>query len=399
MSLWQKVSEKFERISSSYKEKTPTDATKSEAVRQAPKKAERSRFFKLLKTKDEQRILEYIATSTFELEEVDSISGFTPLLFAAKNKLWLVAEKLIEMGANIQAQTHYDKFSVFELVSEGKNIELSKRLIEMGVPIFNRKRYQIWRQPLYYAVNADSIELFEWMLEKLLREERLNYTEEAYLRNLFGECAGYAHSEAMIRCLVKHGADLNAISQETATSALVTMTRRANAPLLRVLLELGADPNQQIASPLLPIQRLTPLMISVRKGNLEVVDLLASVTNIDALSGVGPVFSEEDMPPAIMGQTALYYAVAIDAYEVAKCLMAHGPRLDILDEIGNTILQQAVKNQSIKMIDLLLPLSPDITIVNPIFKQSVLTFAEEKYPEIHKYLLANMHKQACRQPL
>lgn len=388
MNLWQRAWDKIKSLDSLFPKE------KSKVIKQNYKKAERSELFQRLKSKNEEQILEFINTSTFEIEEVDLVSGLTPLLFAARLRLWAVVERLIEMGADIHVKSYAEKLTVIELALKGRNLRLARDLIERGVHVLNKDNVGRDGQPLVFAVEADAVGLFEWMMGWVHNSGELGLYDDVGLACVLGECAASAKSEGMLRAVMRHKPNLNNGTLLTGNTPMLTVVGRGDLEFARIMLEHGADPNFQFSFYTMAVNGVTPLMLAADRGDLEMVRLLAPVSNLDAVSGETLSFLGGERHER--GQTALYYAVKKDHHEVAEFLIDSGHRLDILDEWGFPILGLAIINRSTRMLNLLLPGSPDIAVPTQEDNPSMLDFAKEKFPEIYSYLVANQHKQKCR---
>lgn len=214
MNLWQRVSDKVKELVSSlpYKKEGGEKFVppKSRVIRKNYVKAVRSGLFAALKSKNQERILEFIETEEFDLEEVDAISGLTPLLFALKYEQWAAVEKLLELGANVNFKTNCGRYSAVGLAFEGKNVALAKRLLEKGAPIFvepSAGAYEI--EPLYHGVLSDDLGLMKWMLERVVSEKGFDSSRRSSFENVLGEYMGFAKSKDMIRLLLEYGGDIN----------------------------------------------------------------------------------------------------------------------------------------------------------------------------------------------
>src|SRR5262249_37648234 len=73
---------------------------------------------------------------------------------------------------------------------------------------------------------------------------------------------------AKTRLLLDHGADVNAISNDSRTALMVAAARPGGGAVVKLLLDRGADPNPKTLSP--------PLLEAATAGDAETLELLLS---------------------------------------------------------------------------------------------------------------------------
>jgi ankyrin repeat protein len=145
-----------------------------------------------------------------------------------------------------------------------------------------------------------------------------------------------------VRALVSHGADVNALHgphkpnggalNKTKATAFLLAAETGDVPLMKLLLELGADPK------LVNIDHCTPLLAATGVGILS---------NGDESAGT------ED-----------------DAIEAVKLLLDSGADINSVDDGGNSALHGAVYENRSKLIEYLAEHGADINIWNRPNKRS-----------------------------
>lgn len=244
MNLWEKATDKLKAIYSYFQ---PLNTkVENKVIKQNYKKAERSELFLLLKSRNEDRVLEYLENGGVDVEEVDLISGLTPLLYAIKHRQWYVTEKLLELGADVNfIPVNSFDFTV-TLAFRGKNYILVKQLIEKGMPVIPVDpsfSYVIQAQPICLGVMSDNLIMTRWLLERVVAEEIKEPSDQWGFENTMGESIGFAKSKEMIELLLEFGAKINYCCSYVGKTPLTRLVERQENELAVFLLNKGANPN------------------------------------------------------------------------------------------------------------------------------------------------------------
>lgn len=133
-------------------------------------------------------------------------------------------------------------------------------------PSLTAQRYGGWTL-LHHAAAAGSLEVVELLLKNGADPNTLDRGRHTPLYSVANGCASPA-GPAIVRTLVKAGANINAHAGATRSTPLHMAARRGHAEIVRTLLELGADPDLRDA------KRATPLERAVNCRKKEVADLL-----------------------------------------------------------------------------------------------------------------------------
>ncbi|OXU20433.1 hypothetical protein TSAR_006976 [Trichomalopsis sarcophagae] len=161
---------------------------------------------------------EYIELVEIFLEKAASVNapakeGITPLLFAAgtMERCSEIIPLLIRHGADISAKDYSDEnvLHYLSFASGKKNavVDMARDFIQRGIPV-DKKSLLCEHQPIHYAARMGKLELTLLYLD--------------------------------------HGADVNALTADGSSPLHYAATSPGNAPLLRALLERGANVHQRI---------------------------------------------------------------------------------------------------------------------------------------------------------
>jgi uncharacterized protein len=138
-----------------------------------------------------------------------------------------------------------------------------------------------------------------------------------------------------VREAVDASADVNAQDPVSGENILAIAARMTKAPIVQLLIERGADPNNsRTVTP--------PLSAAVTKGDLELVRTLLDC-------GAAIDVRDED------GATPLMDAAAGGHLDVVKELLVRGANAMLKDRFGNTALRYATEKNHADVCKLLLP--------------------------------------------
>jgi ankyrin repeat protein len=231
--------------------------------------------------------------------------GLTALVFAAREGDMESARALLDGGADVNQATSYGWTPLLTAVNN-RNYRLAQMLIERGADV-NKANNGGWT-PLYLATDNRNIEGGDYPVQKadiehleiirLLLEKGANANarvkDQTLTRTIFtmqwffedGATpfvrAAQSSDVELMQLLLKHGADPKAATANgdnalTAAGGIgwvegVTYerSREANLQTIRMLLDLGLDPNHQ------NIEGRSALMGAAMKGRTEVIELLVA---------------------------------------------------------------------------------------------------------------------------
>jgi ankyrin repeat protein len=242
----------------------------------------------------------------------------TALIYAARSGVIDAAQALLDAGADVNQTSRYG-WSPLLAATQNANYRMGVFLVEHGADV-NLVNKGAW-SPLYVATDNRNIEGGDYPT-RTPDMDTLEY----------------------IKFLLDHGADVNhriVESSETRTvftnqwldengaTAFLRASQSGDLPLMKMLVEYGADPhiNTELG--------ITPLAVAAGIGWVEgVTTEWSPEQTVEAVKyllelGIDPNFQADT------GRVALHGAAHKGATEVVKVLVAAGAKLDIRD-FGNT---------------------------------------------------------------
>ena len=153
--------------------------------------------------------------------------------------------------------------------------------------------------------------------------------------------ASYTGKADVIDYLVAHGADVNYKDGEGFTP-IYTAARENNPDIVKILLDYGANPDEQLTTPGYSIKNNTALTRTVEKQDFETIQVLVEHgANINI--------------PNENGETALYLAVEHQNVEIATYLLEHGADPTIENKNGISSQHLAKKLDNPRLSEMLCP--------------------------------------------
>jgi ankyrin repeat protein len=242
----------------------------------------------------------------------------TALVYAARSGAIDAARVLLDAGADVNQTTRYG-WSPLLAATQNRNYLMGKFLIERGadVNIANRGG---WTN-LYLATDNRNVEGGDYPT----REPDMDHLE--YIKYLLD--AGADVDARLTESTETRTVFTNQWLDEDGASAFLRASQSGDVPLMKMLLEYGADPH------IYTNLGVTPLAVAAGIGWVEgVTTEWSTAQTVEAVKmlldlGIDPNYQADT------GRTALHGAAHKGATEVAKVLVEAGARLDIRD-FGNT---------------------------------------------------------------
>jgi uncharacterized protein len=254
----------------------------------------------------------------------------TPLMIGASEGYFDIVKILIEAGANVNEVGRCGESALFQAAIYGHE------------NIFN------------YLLTLTDEKLIQKAKEEFLKGIRIKYIEEnasPIINDL--TYAIYEENEDLAKTILRNwnnSININGYN-ESGVSPLFCAVRQRSIDLIKLILELGADPNigreedgYNIASLMIvPEARWT-------KESLTILSLL-----LNAGADVNVRYSQD-------GYNALMYYINCPAYnekerkisdKAVKMLLDHGSDVNVIDKKGNTVLSLAKATGNTKIIQLL----------------------------------------------
>lgn len=257
--------------------------------------------------------------------------GMTPLLYAARQGHTATAHVLLDAGADIEASEANGIAPLLMAISNDR-MALAALLIERGADLDAQDWYG--RSPLWSAVNVRNLYLHNETFEHIVEREPVL---------------------DVIRSLLEHGADPNPRTQEsppvrehllavtgtlewvdfTGQTPFLTAALAGDVPVMRLLLEHGADPHIGTYGGTTPLMAAAGINWVVSQTYTEGPDALLEAVKLCVELGldVNAVNS--------MGLTAVHGAANRGSDAIIEYLVSEGARLDVADNEGRTPLDWA----------------------------------------------------------
>jgi ankyrin repeat protein len=254
--------------------------------------------------------------------------GFTPLLFAAQYGATAVARVLADAGADLNAADpdgitpmmmaivngHYD--TAAELARKGANVNAVDRA---------------GRSALFFATDMHTM---EWLFSRPVAQPSGDMDSVAMVKFLL-ELGANVNARTTARGFILHHNASGNANLIGGSTPLMKAATTSDLPLLKMLLEHGADPN-------IPTQNhTTPMMAAAGLGWADISSLGTEDDTIEVIKILiergADVNAFNDL-----GETALHGAAQRGADRVVQFLADQGARLDAKDRRGRTPLDEAI---------------------------------------------------------
>lgn len=242
----------------------------------------------------------------------------TALVYAARTGSIEVAKVLLEAGADVNQTTRYG-WSPLLAATHNQNYQMAKFLIENGADV-NLANKGGWT-PLYLATDNRNIEGGDYPT----RTPDMDTLE--FIKFLLD--SGADPNARIIESTETRTVFTNQWLDEEGATAFLRASQSGDLPLMKMLIEYGADPHINTAL------NITPLAVAAGIGWVEGVTFEWSTEQtIEAVKYLLELGIDPNVQAAT-GRTALHGAAHKGATEVVKILAAAGAKLDTRD-YGNT---------------------------------------------------------------
>jgi ankyrin repeat protein len=255
--------------------------------------------------------------------------GFTALMFAARQGAMDAARVLIRAGADVN-KTEPDGISPLLAATINGHYDMASMLVERGANVHLTDMAGV--SPLYQTVDMHTLE-FAANRPPPKWEDALDPV-------------------ALVRVLLDYGADPNvalkrqrpprkgdqifgdSLMIEGATPFFLA-AKRADLPIMRLLLEYGADPHAAPARP-----RTSALMAAAGVGWREGTSMASERDSLEAVKLLWDLGGVDINAASVARQTALHGAAFRGATSIIQFLADKGARLDLKDVNGRTALDE-----------------------------------------------------------
>ena len=246
-----------------------------------------------------------------------SARGFTPLLFAAREGHAGILDRLVDAGAGVDDTLPANGMSALVLAVYNAHYDVANALLELGA-------------------DPDAAGNGWTALHQVVWTRRPNLGRNPPFPVPLGELDAFD----LVRALAAHGADLDArqtqeprdgnrnLLKRIGSTPLLQAAKVADADMMRLLVELGADPS------LTTDEGVTPLMAAAGVGIWKIGENPG--TNEEALAAVELAWEQgNDVNAAdTSGDTALHGAVHRGAGNIVRFLVDKGANIDAVNGKG-----------------------------------------------------------------
>jgi ankyrin repeat protein len=300
-------------------------------------------------------------------------AGVTPLILAAQTQTVDTVRLLLDKRAALNAQDDQGNTPLSMAAGFG-NSAIAYLLVERGANVNPTTKTVT---PLMGAAQHGDAGLVRFLLDHGARVND-GAAGGAALLSAINSSYGKNDHTAIVALLLARGASPNLGPR--SQSPLVTAAPRGKPELVRLLLDHGADVNA------VDVNHMTPLLAAITMTGFGPVGDSARATVVKMLIDHGADVNARGKED---GRTPLFAAVehggdltnfmpgaptpvdfqknAAIATEVVRTLLDHGARLDARDRLGTTPLQAAVSSSSVntETINLLLARGADVNAPDP----------------------------------
>ncbi len=276
----------------------------------------------------------------YELSPADvEGGGNTLLVYVVKNGYIKTAQKLIEMGADLEARDKDGDTPVFYAVGS-ERIDMVELFIKNNADIHtvNNKK----ETTLIHAVKTGNLEMTAFLIANKVD---VNAKDEDGKTALM-YAAKHGDVEAM-KLLIANNANVND-SDKYGKTALMYAAEYGNAKAVKLLIDNQADVNAQ------DNYRKTVLMYAASEKNTASTAKTGAVTKVLLANNADVTIKDE------YDQTALVYAINNGNIAAMKALIDAKVAVNLKDRYDKTPLIHAVEKLNVVAIELLLQNGADI---------------------------------------
>ncbi|MHB9147646.1 MAG: ankyrin repeat domain-containing protein [Candidatus Amoebophilus sp.] len=319
---------------------------------------------------------QYAASLLVGLEadiEIQDINGNTPLHLAVQLGNMAMVEHLISLGVYKNKQNNQSNTPLHMAITGGQT-EIAKKLIDLGASKNTEDKYG--NEALHLAIEQSNSELVSYLIQKgigLYWKNKLGLSP-VDLASVKGRL------DYVQQMFASRHSEINNISWQDGLTHLHRAVQRRDLALLKVLLNLGANKDEQEQpGKIFPLSskdkqqspHRTPLHFAVEQEDIAIIKcLIAAGANKSipdrngktpiqyALEKAGrPLFrqllnalqidiNEKDSN----GHTLLHRAIAEGNEKLAEQLMVAGADINIKDKHGNTPLHLAIQQKNLSLL-------------------------------------------------
>jgi ankyrin repeat protein len=293
----------------------------------------------------------------------------TAMHFAAFTNSAHVITLLLDRGASVKV-TNTQGSTPLHFAALSGSLEATKTLIKRRAALDRPNK--MGDTPLMLAALNGRLEIVSFLIQNGSDKKLGVANKSALLAAIEG-----GHLD-VICFLLENGADINTGNTPRGLTPLQLATWKQNLPVVKCLLERGADVNLCSRDE----KRLSALHVAVLAGNLEILDYLilaGADLNIRDSKGRSPLCFALDLnkpelaihlirrganvnTPDFEQCTPLHFAVYQDNLECTKCLVQFGANINHKGPRNITALSAAIEIERIRIVNILVENYADINL-------------------------------------
>jgi ankyrin repeat protein len=253
--------------------------------------------------------------------------GLTPLFFAARQGAIEAAEVLIEAGAEMRALEPQYGFTPMQTAIFNGHYDFAALLVDKGANVNDGS--------LYTAIEMRNLAAYSNRPNPPDTDKRLSSLD-------------------LVKLLLARGADPNEaywkkipprqaqgdIAVALGATPLYRAVKSMDLPVIRLLVEKGADPSMGITDNSTPLMLASGLGARPRGGEEDVVEKAGRADPLDAIKLFVDAGADVNAVNDL-GNTALHYAAQTGASRIVEFLASKGAKLDVQNFQGKTPLDLA----------------------------------------------------------
>jgi ankyrin repeat protein len=287
----------------------------------------------------------------------------TVLQHAVSTGNFKLAKVLLGCGANVNAPPggKYSRTALQTAVDKG-SMELVQMLLNHGANVNIPPGDSYSKTALQTAVDGGSMELVQMLLN---HGANVNAPPGGKYSRTALQTAVDKGSMELVQMLLDHGANVNAPPSKYCRTALQSAVNKGSMELVQVLLSHGADIHAPGTMPY-----GTALQSAAKAGHVEVVKLLLYFTDVrDSSANASDHYSDSDNATNDWKSAMLPAAAKGGLFEIVRLLLAEGADINTVPPGTHygTALQEAVGQQNLMIVHLLLDNDADPNIPGPVW--------------------------------
>lgn len=272
----------------------------------------------------------------------------SPLLIAASQGHLGLVNRLLQANADVNQRTgkdHRRPSTPLEAACQSNQVTVVERLLEAGAAIESNDCPDESGSPLFWAVEAGSLEIVDLLLKNGANPNALRHSEKGRRTVLSQACKGV--SAEVVSALVEAGADVHKTSRfaDDDEPPIQTAVRHSNVDVVRVLLKHGANVNYQTS------EGFTALHKAARRGCADILQALVSEGLADHSLRL------------INGSQPIHSAARWNQPDCIQVLVEAGADINSRNNSGKTPLHWAAENHGVDAVQWLLSNGADVGLV------------------------------------